>query len=96
MKVMFSGAEDEHLNQFPMCISADVLEKESITNLNDVVAYVYRTEPRAHRSFFKQDGGLEDGVICLLDEQHSEVLTTDEQAVNSNTSVVFISTMHGG
>ncbi|KAI4292847.1 ubiquitin related modifier 1 [Pancytospora philotis] len=96
MRITFSGAEDEYLNTHGLDISQEVLAKEGIATLDDVVSYVYATEPRAHRSFFRPDGTLENGTVCLIDERHSEVLDAEEQRVDNNSSIVFISTMHGG
>lgn len=96
MKINFSGAEDEHLNTNTIVVPEETLRKEAIRNLDDMISYVYRTEPRARRSFFKADGTLANGTICLIDDQDAEMRELKDQAVDSSSSVVFISTLHGG
>lgn len=96
MKISFSGAEDENLNACPIDVPDDVVASNSIKTLHDAISYVYRAVPRAHRSFFKPDGTLAGGTICLLDEQDSEMRELKEQPVGPESSIVFISTLHGG
>lgn len=96
MQISFSGAENESLSAASIVVSGEELGRNGIATLNDVISYVYRTEPRAHRSFFKADGTLANGTICLLDDQDADMYEPGEQLVGPDSSVVFISTLHGG
>jgi hypothetical protein len=87
MKVSFSGADDEFLN----CNQIEI--KEKVRNLEEAIFLIYSTVPRAHKSFFKSDGTLAPGVVCLIDDVDSCV---ENSEINSESHLVFISTLHGG
>lgn len=92
MRISFSGADDEYLNCNPMTIPAEVVENGM--SISDVIAHVFTTEPRAHRSFFNANGTLANGTICLVDDQDIEV--RENERLGPESEVVFISTLHGG
>jgi len=87
MKVSFSGSDDDFLNSNSIQIS-----ENSITTIEELIAHVHKTEPRARKSFFKPDGSLSNGTICLVDEQDIEI----SKDLQKDSHVVFISTLHGG
>lgn len=94
MKIGFSGADDEFLNSNEIEIRPDEIERNNIKTLDDVITYIYKVEPRSRKSFFKTDGSLANGTICLIDEEDSEIRMDKE--ITSNSHIVFISTLHGG
>ncbi|KAI5178362.1 hypothetical protein PAEPH01_2546 [Pancytospora epiphaga] len=96
MKINFSGAEDESLNMSNLVLSKEEFQQANIKSLNDVIAYIHNTEPRAHKSFYNTDGTLANGTICLIDGQDAEMYEEEEQIVHLESNVVFISTLHGG
>lgn len=94
MKISFSGADSEYLNCNSLVISAKDVEEKSLVSVDDVIAYVFAVEPRAHKSFFKTDGTLANGTICLVDDQDVEV--REDGRLDFDSEIVFISTLHGG
>lgn len=94
MKISFSGADNEYLNCNSVVVSKHDVEKKGLVSIDDVVAYVFATEPRAHKSFFKTDGTLANGTICLVDDQDVEV--REGEKLDPDCEIVFISTLHGG
>lgn len=93
MKISFSGADDEYLNCNSISVPPEDVERNVMT-IDDAIAYVFATEPRAHRSFFKADGTLANGTICLIDDQDVEVRECEK--LDPESEVVLISTLHGG
>ena len=59
MKIHFSGSDDEFLNTNNFTIAEDKIIEENITTLRDLVRYIYKIKPRAHKSFFKLNGILQ-------------------------------------
>lgn len=96
MKISFSGADDDSLNAATLEITKEAIEIAKIQYLKDVISYIYKNEPRAHKSFYKPDGSLASGTICLVDEQDAEMRGPEEQDVTESSVIVFISTLHGG
>lgn len=94
MKISFSGADDAFLNCNQIEIGREIVDKECLGTVDDVVSFIYRTEQRAHKSFFKPDGTLAHGTICLVDEQDAEI--REDKKVEHDSHIVFISTLHGG
>lgn len=92
MRISFSGADDEYLNCNSISIPAEDVNKGMA--MDDVIAHVFATEPRAHRSFFKADGTLANGTICLVDDQDIEV--RENEMLDPESEVILISTLHGG
>jgi molybdopterin converting factor small subunit len=95
MRISFSGSECEELNQTVMEISDEVVEKEQLDTLADVVRYVYGKDSRTHRSFFSERGDLAPGSICLINDQDAEMKGYSEP-IDKASHIVFISTLHGG
>jgi hypothetical protein len=94
MRISFSGADSEYLNCNSVVVSREDVEREGLESIDYVVAYVFATEPRAHKSFFKTDGTLANGTICLVDDQDIEA--REDKKLGFDSEVVFISTLHGG
>ncbi len=94
MKIQFSGSDDEYLNCNLMDISMEDFNRFELNRLNKVLLFIFNNEERAHKSFFKSDGTLANGTICLVDEIDSEI--REEQPLNFNSGIVLISTLHGG
>lgn len=94
MKIQFSGSDDEFLN----CNTIEILEEEfnanNLNTLNKALLYIYKTETRAHKSFFKSEGILANGTICLVDEMDSEI--KEDPVITHSSEIVLISTLHGG
>lgn len=94
MKIQFSGSENEFLNCNVMEVSREEFAASKISNLKNALEFIFRAEPRAHKSFFKSDGTLANGTICLVDEVDADI--KEDQSVNSDSELVLISTLHGG
>ncbi|ELA40758.1 uncharacterized protein VICG_02206 [Vittaforma corneae ATCC 50505] len=94
MKITFSGADDAFLNSNQIEIEPETVDRECLGTVDRVISYIYRTEPRAHRSFFRPDATLAHGTICLIDEQ--DVETKEDKEVGVDSHIVLISTLHGG
>lgn len=94
MEISFSGADDEYLNCNVLTIPGEVVEKESLLSLESVIKYVFDNEIRARKSFFKPDGSLGYGTLCLIDNEDFEI--QKEAKIEPNSKIVFISTLHGG
>lgn len=94
MKVHFSGADDEYLNFNALVISENEFIENNLNTLHSILDYIFKIEPRSHKSFFKNDGTLANGTICLLDDIDASI-TADEN-ITSDSNVVLISTLHGG
>lgn len=94
MNICFSGADDEYLNCNKISIEQDVVERENIDTLDKLITYIYLNEPRARKSFYKTDGTLANGTICLVDDQDIELRS--DRRISPSSSIVFISTLHGG
>jgi hypothetical protein len=77
-----------------MDISMEDFNRFELNRLNKVLLFIFNNEERAHKSFFKSDGTLANGTICLVDEIDSEI--REEQPLNFNSGIVLISTLHGG
>jgi len=94
MEISFSGADDEYLNCNVLKIPSEVVQKESLLSLESVIKYVFDNEIRARKSFFKSDGSLGYGTLCLIDNEDFEI--QKEAKIEPNSKIVFISTLHGG
>lgn len=94
MKIHFSGADDEFLNFNVLTISEDEFVSNRLFSLQSTLEYIFKIEPRSHKSFFKADGTLANGTICLIDEVDASI--KEEEELKSDSDIVLISTMHGG
>ena len=94
MKVQFSGADDEYLNFNALVISENEYKENKLDNLDKALEYIFKVEPRSHKSFFKPDGTLANGTICLLDDVDASI--KENQLLYSDSNIILISTLHGG
>jgi len=93
MKISFSGADDDQLNCNSLKIPEETCIKENIKTTDSLISYIYKIEPRARKSFFKTDGTLANGTICLIDDEDLEI--KEDKIPDYNSEIVFISTLHG-
>ena len=96
MKINFSGSDEEFLNSSTIVLEKAIIDKEDIKTLQDTIDYIFKNYPKARKSFFEADGSLARGTICLLDEVDAEMYAPEEKEVNSDSNIVFISSLHGG
>lgn len=96
MKISFSGADNEFLNFNFIEICKNDLEnyKNKIVDINNLLDFLYEKHPITRKSFFKTDGTLANGTICLIDEQDLEI--NENKALEDSSNIVLISTLHGG
>lgn len=96
MQILFSGSEDENLNNKIWTLKLSEIKEGGDVTCRDVINYVFKYEPRSHRSFFKHDGSLAGGTICLFEDQDLDIINQDAAIVKEDSTITFISTMHGG
>jgi hypothetical protein len=94
MEISFSRADDEYLNCNILKIPSEVIEKEHLENLDCFVKYIFDNEIRARKSFFKSDGSVGYGTLCLIDNEDFEIRKNAK--IGPNSKVVFILTLHSG
>ncbi|KAI5150928.1 ubiquitin related modifier 1 [Enteropsectra breve] len=95
MKINFNGSENEELNMTTLTLNNKDIAANNIRTIEDVIKHVYKIEPRAHKSFYQSDKTLGHGTICLIDEQDLGMRNLSDK-IDEDSSIVFISTLHGG
>lgn len=102
MQIIFVGASNESLCDKPLDIPSTRFNNRISVPFGDVAEYLYRNEPGTRKDFFKSDGALLNGIFCLVDGVDASMdLGPDEDALNHklidiNSTLVLISTLHGG
>jgi len=95
MKIFFNGSEDEHLNKAHYEMNRELFERGELRTLEDILSHIYNEIPKARKSFFKTDGTLANGTICLVDDEDISLRNLDDP-VDASKDIVLISTLHGG
>lgn len=96
MKIIFNGSENENLNNTIWIVDIHNIKKDGCVTCKDVIKYVYENKPEAHKSFFKCDGTLNNGTICLFEDQDISIINEDDAIFKNDSHLTFISTLHGG
>ncbi|RVD91466.1 ubiquitin-related modifier [Tubulinosema ratisbonensis] len=96
MIINFTSGAEEYFPSKKIILTDSVIKENKLEKIKDVINYLYNQYPKCREKLFNSDLTLCPGMLCCLDDCDWELFGCEESLLNTNSQLLFLSTIHGG